>query len=45
MGVLYQDGSAGCGMRAWTNLVQDRAGGGSCECGNESTCSIKCDNF
>jgi hypothetical protein len=35
----------GCGGMDWIELAQDRHVAGICECGNESSCSIKCGNF
>ena len=44
---IKMDLEVGCGGMDWIGLAQDRDrwGGGSCECGNELSGSIKCGEF
>ena len=36
---------AGCGGIDWNELAQDRQVAGTCECGNEPSGSVKCEEF
>jgi len=35
----------GCGYMDWIGLVQDRQVADACECGNEPSGSVKCEEF